>query len=131
MASMLIFGSSSLTGCGSDKRYPPAPLGDLGTLEKLAKTYEAASAGIPTNPVKLRPEARRKFLEQVFNDAGYDYSRTLLALAKIDAQNITQHHTDLKELLLLPHYGIKLETVKDIYSEEELEAIKQIDGHFK
>lgn len=83
------------------------------------------------NPVKMPPESRREFVERVFTNAGYDYSRTLLALAGAPQESISTHHRDLKQLLFLPRYGIKPEEAKEIYSEDEWRAMQQIEKLFQ
>jgi hypothetical protein len=120
-----------LSGCGSGDRLPSAPLGDRATLETLAEAYKNASKSIPMNPVKMPPESRREFVERVFTEAGYDYSRTLLDLAGTQQKDISTHHRDLKQLLFLPRYGIKPEEAKAIYSEEEWRAMQKIEKLFQ
>jgi hypothetical protein len=128
----LIAGVLSFSGCGSPQQnqHSAAPLDDKNTLEKLAAAYEAASESIPVSPVQLRPEARKQFVEKVFNDAGYNYSATLQALAKVNREAITQYHKDIKQLLYLPHYGIPFEETKHIYSEQDIRAIETINQIF-
>jgi hypothetical protein len=118
---------TALGSCGDEKALKPAPLGEHATLEKLAQSYRQVSANLPTSPTGLTPEGRRKFLEQVFHQAGYDYSATLIALAKVPPADINQNHIDLKQLLYLPHYDKRLKQLSDLYSEEEIAAIKAID----
>ena len=121
----------TIVGCESRPRHPAAPLNDRTALEKLASAYKTVSETLAVSPVKLRAEARRKFVEQVFAEAGYDYTLTLVALAGTQPAAITQYHKDMKELLYLPHYGMKFEEVKDIYTDHESRAIQQIDNHFR
>lgn len=122
----------NVAACGSPPQsHQAAPLNDKSALEKLATAYEATAESIPVSPTQLRPEARKQFVEKTFNDAGYSYSATLQALSKVDPETITQYHKDMKQLLLLPHYGIPLEETKEIYTEQELQAIQMINQIFK
>lgn len=120
-----------LSGCNSDTQLPPAPLGDKAALEALADAYKNAAKSIPMNPVKMPPASRREFVERVFTEAGYDYSRTLLALAGTQQKDISKHHRDLKQLIFLPRYGIKPEDAKAIYSEVEWRAMQKIEKSFQ
>ncbi|WP_455222807.1 hypothetical protein [Kaarinaea lacus] len=122
----------NVASCGSSQpSHQAAPLDDKNALEKLAATYEAAAESIPVSPTKLRPEARKQFVEKVFSDAGYNYAATLQTLAKVKPEAITQYHKDMKQLLYLPHYGIPFEETKEIYTEQEVQAIQIIDQNFK
>lgn len=130
-AVLLLVSLSTAPGCESPQQLPAAPLNDRAVLEKLATAYKNMSGSLATNPARLRPQARLKFVNQVFTQAGYDYSLTLEALAAVPRDTIGQYHKDMRELLYLPHYGLKLDEVKDIYTQRELQAIRQIDEHFK
>ena len=123
--------SSILAGCEPKKAGTPAPLNDIATLEILAKTYKEVSDQFPVNPVNLAPKMRRKFVEQVFSDAGFGYTETLTSLAQVKKENITKLHRDMQELLFLPHYSLQLDSVRDIYSEQELKTIQTITTRFK
>ncbi len=120
------------TACNSEQtdNYPPAPLNNKQALEKLSKAYETVAEGIPTNPIQLKPSARKKFVDQVFSIAGYSYVQTLEELSKIPPGSITHFHEDMKQLLLLPHYRVNLNEFKDIYSEQEFQAILTIEKNF-
>jgi len=121
-----------IAACGSPQQiHEAAPLNDKIALEKLASAYEAAAETIPVSPTMLNPEARKRFVEKTFNDAGYSYSATLLALSKVKPDTITQYHRDMKQLLLLPHYGIPFEETKHIYTAQEIQAIQTINQVFK
>ena len=108
-----------------------APLNDKETLEKLASAYESISENLPTSPASLRPEARKKFVVDVFENAGFNYSETLNSLAGIKGDNVTQYHIDMKELLFLPHHGFRLDDVKSIYTEDEINSIIKIAAKIK
>ena len=128
-----LLGIFFLSGCSSSQQQqlPAAPLNDKEALEKLASSYETVSDTIPVNPVNIRPTARKKFVEQVFSEAGYNYSATLHALAKVQPKSITQYHKDIKQLLFLPHYKVNFDKIKDIYSEEEIKSIETIRLNIK
>lgn len=117
--------------CTDKQHAGAAPPGDKAALEKLADAYRNVAEGLPQNPTGLRPSARRKFLEQVFQQAGYDYSASLIALAGVDGSQINQYHHDLKQLLYLPHYDKRIAQLSDVYSEEEIRAITAIDKIIK
>ena len=106
---------------------PAAPLDDKPTLEKLASAYTAIAADLSAPPTQLRPQMRKKFVEQVFARAGFSYTATLLDLAKIGKANRSPLHNDMLDLVLLPHHGFKLAEVEDIYSESELKAVRSLD----
>lgn len=121
-----------LLGCAeSNSQNPAAPLDSRPALEKLANAYEKISESIPSNPAKMRPQARRRFLEEVFGKAGYNYKATLGNLALVPAGQATQYHKDLKELLFLAHNGFHLENLPDIYSDEEKTQIRTIAENIK
>ncbi|HEY5602737.1 MAG TPA: hypothetical protein VIM41_06480 [Gammaproteobacteria bacterium] len=130
---LFIAGIFNLAACESSKQSQraAAPLGDKAALEKLAAAYETAAKPIPTSPMQLRPEARKRFVEQVFRDAGYDYFATLQALSKVAPESVTQYHKDIKQLLFLPHYGTVFEETKSIYNEQETQALQTIDSIVK
>lgn len=129
--SYLLLALLFIGACAEKSSHDPAPLGDKAALEKLADAYRKLSDDLPVTPAGLRPAARRKFLEQVFQTAGYDYSSTLIALATLPPGNINQYHRDLKQLLYLPHYDKRIEKLSDIYSEKEILAITAIDKLIK
>lgn len=119
-----------LTGCGPDK--PPlqsAPVGDRATLEKLAATYNRISEQLPAPPLKLLPDQRKTFIEQVFQESGYDYAATMHDLAlKINRQS-DQLVKDMAQLVLLPHANVlQPQSVSKLYSEQELKDVKKIEA---
>lgn len=116
--------------CGQQKSLISAPLGDRLALEKLAEAYQEIRSGIAINPTQMRPEGKRKFIELVFERAGFNYYLTLLALAKLKKTEINQYHKDLKQLAFLPHTGLLSTQLKDLYAERELKAIVLITSVF-
>ena len=130
---LLFLGIFCLSACDTSQpdQYPAAALDNKEALEKLASAYETVSGTIPVSPINLRPSARKKFVEQVFTEAGYNYSATLYALSQVQAHSITQYHKDLKQLLYLPHHRVKFEETKDIYTAEEIKAIELINNNIK
>lgn len=133
LSALLFLVIFSLSGCDTSQpnQYPAAVLDNKEALEKLASAYESVSETIPVSPVNLRPAARKKFVVQVFMEAGFNYSETLHALSQVQAHSITQQHKDLKQLLFLPHYRVKFEEIKDIYTDEEINAIELINKNIK
>jgi len=123
-----------LTGLLACTETPPeqaAPLNDRPTLEKLADSYRFVADQFPVSPDKLAPKMRRKFVEQVFSNAGFGYRETMISLSRIDRGQITQLHRDMQELLFLPHHQLGKDSLGEIYSEEEIALIDKIDLLFK
>ena len=120
-----------LAGCAQQQPGVAAPLNNLQALEKLASAYEAVSEQIPVSPASLAPKARKKFVIQVFENAGYNYHETLKEISKIKTEEITKLHRDLLELLFMPHHGLSADDMKLIYSEEELVVINKTKSTFK
>lgn len=118
-----------LGACTQGNNYGPAPLGEKAALEKLANAYRKESAKLTVSPTGMTPAARRKFLEQTFHAAGYDYSATLIALSTVASPTVNQYHKDLKQLLYLPHFDHRLMQLSDIYSKKEIAAIHAIDAN--
>ena len=116
-----------LLACNNQKPSKAAPLGEKQTLEILADSYRKVSARYPTAPMGLHPKAKREFVERVFVNAGYHYSNTLFALSRINPNEITQYHRDIKQLLFLPKTGLSEEDSKDVYNESERNAIREIE----
>jgi len=130
---LLILCVICLSSCDTSKpnQHPAAPLDNKEVLESLASAYETVAETIPVSPMVLRPAARKKFVEQVFAEAEFNYSDTLIALSKVQAKSITQYHKDIKQLLFLPHYRVNFDETKDIYTDQEIEAIKAINRNAK
>ena len=116
-----------ISACDKQKPTKAAPLGEKQSLEILADSYRKVSAQYPIAPTSFNPRAKREFVEQVFVNAGYHYSNTLIALSRIDPNEITQYHRDIKQLLFLPKVGLSEEDSKDIYNESERNAIREIE----
>lgn len=123
---LLVFGLS-LLAC---EKAPgkAAPIGDHAVLEQLADAYRKVAQEYPVQPAGMRPAGRKEFLKQVFMQAGYDYGETLRAFAKQGVDATSQEQRDLAELLLLPHRGLAKVDWPDVYSSEELAAIKRIES---
>ena len=120
-----------IVACEQKKAGTAAPLNDIATLEKLAQAYKEVAEQFPVNPVNLAPNVRRKFVEQVFSSAGFGYSETLTSLSLVKKENITKLHRDMQELLFMPHYRLQQDSMKDIYTEQELLTIQKITTNFK
>jgi len=117
-----------MAACGSDRQpvEGAVPLGEKAALEKLALSYEKLSQQLLNSPTSLAPKERKEFIRQVFSDAGYDYSITLLSLAEGGLDKRMQYHYDLVELLFMPHQINRLNKLSEIYSPAEIEAIEKI-----
>ena len=118
------------SGCsGTPEATQPAPLGDKAALEKLASSWEKVSSEkLSISPSGLPGDERKKFLEQVFADAGYSYTATLKQLATQNIDKSNKLHTDLVDLVLLPHHGPRVPMdPADIYTVEELQAVAVIE----
>lgn len=112
------------SGCTSPGK--PVPPGDRAALEQLADAYRAIAEGLPSNPVNLSVEDRRRFIDTVFREAGYDYSATVSALGKGGLDPNEALHRDLAQLVLLPTTGLADEEIEKIYSAQELTAVARI-----
>lgn len=104
--------------------------GDRAALEQLADAWSEVAEQWPTAPMRLLPEGRRKFVEQVFTTAGYSYTRSLLETGKIPLDPFNSGQKNLCELLLTPARGLADKDLGVIYSPEELAAISSIRKTF-
>ena len=128
---LLTFLFWALYACSQSTQMDAAPLGEMQTLEKLASSYRNMAKQLSVAPSGLIPKGRRKFVEQVFNGAGYSYSATLFALAKVATGQVNQHHRDMKDLLLLPQAGLTQEDKLSLYNAEEQKALAAIEQNIK
>lgn len=119
------------SACSDNNTGISAPPGDKQALEKLAAAYRNQAGNLPVSPAGMNPGARRKFIERVFVEAGYDYSATLLRLSTIQKISINQYHIDLKQLLFMPHHNIRQQDLPGIYSDPEIAAIDSITKNIK
>jgi hypothetical protein len=122
----ILFMAMCLLACSQAPSGTPAPLGDYATLEKLADAYRKVGQSYPVQPHSMRPAGRKQFLQQVFAEAGYDYSATLTAVAAAGVDASNQDHRDLVELLLLPHQGMAEADWDELYTRAELAAVQDI-----
>lgn len=128
---LLVIFTLVLAGCSDHTAaLPAASFGDITVLEKLAKSYEKIAEYVPVSPQKLRQEDKKKFVEDVFKDAGYNYKKTLLSPA---AQQVmkSKHHRDLAELVLLPAAGLNEQSLTELYDAAELLAIATLKFNTK
>ncbi len=116
----------ALTACQSDTR-PAAPLDDRAALEQLANAYDSLRDQLPVSPAGLTPEGKLKFVEQVFQQAGYDYGKTLQEAAQVAPQNLTDYHRDMMQLLLLPNQGLSEADGKTLYNESQYANIEKVN----
>lgn len=119
-----------LFGCGADAQ-KPAPAGDHAVLEQLADAYRHVGELFPMQPQSMPPKGRKDFLNKVFAQAGYSYSATLMALAKVGGSITNQDHRDLVDLLLLPSKGLSDEDLASIYNTDEVLAVRQLRDTFR
>ncbi len=127
MLIILLFPAAPLvSGCSEHKNQTmtkPVPLGDKQALEQLAIAYRALSSKLATTPNGLRPEGKRLFIENVFQDAGYNYNLTLLQMADQGVDFGVQLHKDLAELVILPQSGVNKKELTSFNSQSEIKAI--------
>ena len=107
------------------------PIGDHAALERLAEAYRSVAQEYPVQPASMRPAGKKKFIEGVFTAAGYSFSATLKAFASQGVDATNQDHSDLVELLMLPHKGLADLDMEALYSTEELAAIHSIQSSLK
>ena len=125
---VLILNLLLLAACSSaEQTLPAAPVGDIKSLRSLADAYQQQSDQLEASPLKLRPEARKKFVIRVFNKAGFSYRKTLIALGDTDVSSTSKNHRDLAQLLRIPHYGLPETEKKALYDEQELAAIAKME----
>lgn len=116
-----------MTGCNSGGTSKAVPVGDRAALEQLADAYRTIAEGLPSNPLNQLPEDRRRFVEAVFREAGYDYTATLKQLGQQHGLDPAQAlHRDLAQLVLLPTSGLVREDLEKIYGTQELIAVETI-----
>lgn len=120
-----------LTACDGEQSQPVAPMGDHAVLEQLADAYRKVSEQYPVQPQAMSPEGRKKFLTQVFKQAGYNYSASLIAAVQTATDNASKDQRDLVELLLLPTKGLSDEALGKMYSADELAAVQQLRKAFR
>ena len=120
---------AALTACGDERL--PAAAGDHAVLEQLAQAYRKVGEQYPISPHAMSPEGRRKFVDQVFKQAGYSYSASLSAMANGSADSTDQDQRDLVDLLLLPTQGLSDKSLSKSYSTEEQAAVQQLRTTFR
>ncbi len=122
----------SMVACSDNSTKVAAPLGDKAALEKLAKAYRIIEEKqqLDGSPLTLPPDQRKKFIEMVFAEGGYNYSATLHTLAENKLNVIDQNIKDMAELLLIPHRASAM-AMEDIYNAQELKDIRVIESKFK
>lgn len=122
---------AGLVACGGDHSRKSAPIGDHEVLEQLATAYRTVGEEYQLQPSSMRPSGRKEFVERVFQAAGYHYESTLFALAKQGVDVTNQDQRDLADLLFLPHRGLSESEMKDLYSADQLNAIRSIQAGLK
>ncbi|RMH14975.1 MAG: hypothetical protein D6698_11895 [Gammaproteobacteria bacterium] len=124
---MMAMAFTLLAAC-SQTAGPAAPIGDRATLERLAQSYEKLSVGLPMAADRLPEKERKDFTVRVFQDAGYDYGKTLQELVSGRHDVHDKLVRDMAELVNLPHRYLKWDdrVLTRLYSNEELDAIKRL-----
>lgn len=115
----------------SNAAQTPAPVGDHAVLEQLADAYRSVSQQYPMQPQAMPPKGRREFVDQVFLQAGYGYSATLVAMSQAGTDITNQDQRDLVELLLLPNKGLSDEDIATIYNADEAAAVRRLRADFR
>ncbi len=132
LLSLVSIACSLIIACAqNDTTGPAAPIGAVEALEQLATAYRSVAQTLPGTPRDLPPPVKRKFVEQVFQQAGYDYSTTIITLSQAELDPFDSHQRDLAQLLFLPLEQLARENYDDYYSEPELAAIDTIKKTFK
>lgn len=105
------------------------PLGERSALERLARSYtDLSDYKYASSPMSLPGGERKKFVVEVFTNAGYDYSATLNQMANQGVDAANQLHVDLADLVLLPLRSPRFPTdPADIYSPEELMDVAAVE----
>ncbi len=114
-----------------DEKQQIASAGDYAVLEQLATAYRTVSKKYPTQPQAMPPKGRKVFLNQVFTQAGYSYSATLIAMGESTTDSSNQEKRDLVELLLLPVKGVSNEVRAGLYTDDELVAMQRLQINFR
>jgi len=128
---LIIFISTVISSCSEQQISTPAPIGEISVLEKLAESFRNTSELLSSAPRKLPPQERRKFVEVVFREAGYNYSATLISLGQAELDPFNEHQRDLMKLLFLPLEQLPRESYADIYTDTEISAINTIQKTFR
>lgn len=126
VCSVLLF----IPACGQQQQ-KPAAMAEHAVLEQLAEAYNAVGEQYPMQPQAMPPKGRKEFLQQVFAQAGYDYSATLTALAQASVNKANSNQSDLAELLLLPGRGFSDADLESVFSTDELVAVKKLRATFR
>jgi len=116
-----------LFACESSKQLPPAPLDSTSGLESLASAYTSTAKNFPIAPTSMNAKAQKAFLVDVFIKANFSYSKTLQSFERYTSVKHSKNIKDLAELLALPHKNISTQSQIDLYTEQELKGINQID----
>lgn len=120
-----------ISACAEKRSSSAAPLGEVSALEKLASSYRSVSAQLPIQAQKLPPKGKKEFVEKVFQDAGYNYSSTLIALSESKLDPFNEHQRDMAKLLFLPIDNLNSADYESLYEKQELMAIKEIRETFR
>ena len=130
LAGLLVILTLALFACG-EKVQKATPVGDYAVLEQLANAYRSVGEQYPMQPQAMPPQGRREFIEKVFQQAGYSYSLSLLAVGQSTDSITHQDHRDLVDLLLLPNKGMSDESLPALYNAEEQVAVRHLRTVFR
>ena len=112
--------------CDNSSNFPAAPVNDEPALQKLADAYTQVREGLSVSPTGLNAQGKRKFVEKVFEKAGFSYHKTILAVAAIPEKKRSQHLKDLKQLILMPASRLNKKHFSEVFSPEEITAINKM-----
>ena len=117
-----------VSGCGrGDIDNKPAPVGDQAVLQELAEAYEELAAQMPMNPQMLAPGEKKKFVRDLFAQAGYGYEASLCQMANSQWDAADRNVRDLIELLTMPHASVNsAEALFGIYNAQESACMRAI-----
>ncbi|MDX1252898.1 MAG: hypothetical protein IDH49_11735 [Gammaproteobacteria bacterium] len=124
--------AAGISACEGQRPTTAAPLDDETTLQKLATAYHAVEEQehLEMPPANLPPEKRKKFVDMVFAQAGYNYAATLDKIATGNANLAEKRIRDMAELLLMPHRNSSI-ALDEIYSAEEVKDIRALESKMK
>lgn len=127
---MVLLAILGLMACDDDKQQIVL-MGDYAALEQLATAYRKVSEKYPVPPQAMPARGRKEFLSEVFLQAGYNYSATLMAAGQFASDSSSKEQRDLVELLLLPVKGVSNEVRADLYTDDELVAMQRLQLNFR
>ena len=129
---LLLLALSIACSSESNGELKAAPIGDHSVLEELAEAYEKLAENVQTSPTRLPPKERKRFVNNVFKEAGYSYAATLSTLVEQGINVKDKNQMDLADLLRLPHRGLGGEIdPASVYGKKELADISILERQIK